>query len=441
MSDTERAIEHQFHIDARQAFLQQNLKWETENAFLNHQQLCEMHMAGRARCLSECPPSRGPAIVIGSGSTLDGVIDRLKDWKGAIICGSSHGPTLVHHGCPPTFVACLDPRVAPDPELDVPDGGWDQTLYLAHVSSPKPYFDKWFSQTSRIAYVFRILEPTLPWYTKHLLWAYPWIKKGMLPFIDSISSNISLAAKMGYDPLFCIGVDYGGPRFQQSNWTGKEWQVAAPSGTTPLAYKDLVTGERCEPIVGVGGLTTDAGMTYAKRGLLISSFMCLMDYRNPTRIYQMSKPSNVIEFPFVSFEEVLEKQGQGFPWTPEYQKQVAETIEISLARTDTFMVPVEGGFGTDYRVYLLTQDNIVPALSGLSGEMLSNKRDLQTKERDSKISIRRMIEKGLLSVEMGELVIHDREDLKYFDVNSMKGVDVEVIGDRIRMLYDKGKAG
>lgn len=449
MSDADREKEHKFHQDARAAWQQQNLRWETENAFLNHQLLWEMREKGKAKCLTEAPTPGGPAIVIGSGSTLDGVVDRLKDWKGAIVCSTSHGTTLVHYGAFPTYMSCLDPRVAPDPEMDVPEGGWDKTCYLAHVSAPKAYFEAWFRQTNQPAYLLRILEPTVPWYTRHLIWAYPWVKVGMLPFIDSTSSEISLAARLGYDPIYCIGVDYGGPRFRQWVWKGGEWATTSASGVQPIqdVFIDIKGQRRPDVpfnvVLGAGGLQTDQSMLYSIRGMLISAFMKIMDHRKPVRIYQMSRPSNVTEFPFVSFDEVLEKQGAAPEWEPDFRNSVAEKIEVSLAKSDTYLIPLESGFGIDYRVYMMVQQNIIQALSELNIEMLTNKQDLLDKEKAMGMPARELIEKGLLTVEHGELLIHERTDLPQFDVQKMRGMDIERTADHLRKVYElsQKKAG
>jgi hypothetical protein len=210
MSDAEqnsRIGDQNYHQMSKQAWQQQNLRWETENAFLNHELIYHYRKEGRAKCLSEHIPNTGPCIVVGSGSTLDQIMDRLKEWKGGLICNSSSGSTLVYHGCPPTYMSVLDPRSAPEDELAVPPGGWDKTHFLGHPSAPKRYFEEWFNLTKQTAYLFRIIEPTYDWYTKHLPWAYPWIKTSFLPFIDSSASNITLASRLGYDPIFTIGMD------------------------------------------------------------------------------------------------------------------------------------------------------------------------------------------------------------------------------------------
>lgn len=430
-----RIADHTFHQEARVAWTQMNLRWETENAFINHQMLYEARPSGRVKCMSEAPGG-GPAIIIGSGSTLDKVIDRLKDWKGAIICSTTHGSTLVHHGVPPTYMCCLDPRQAPDPELEAPPGGWDRTNYIAHVSTPRQYFIRWFEQTKSTAYVFRIMEPTVPWYTRHLPWAYPWVKVQLLPFIDSVASEVGLAARLGYDPIYCIGVDYGGPRFQQAIWKDGKWEVSKTSGVIDTTVMNL-TGEKKSELMGPGGITTTEGFLYAKRGMLLAAFMKINDAHRPVRIYQMSKPTNVLEFPYVSFDEVMESQGQAAP--PWDKAAVNDAIETTLAKSDTFLIPINSGFGVDYRVYMLSPTTVLQALSDLNMEILMNKNDLLNKERDTKASIPQLVEGGALHIESGELVIHERADLQYFHAADMAGVDIEKVAARINRLYDASR--
>jgi hypothetical protein len=374
---------------------------------------------------------------------LDAIAPQLKDWKGGLICSTSQGTTLVYHGAPPTHMCCLDPRAAPDPELDIPDGGWDRTHYVAHVSGPKPYWDKWFEKTESTAHVLRILEPTVPWYTMHLPWAYPWVKVGMLPFIDSVSSEVSLAWRLGFDPLFLIGVDYGGPRFEQWLWKDGAWEKGKASGYVASTYQDHresgVQEIELHKRIGSGGLETDESMLYSKRGLLIASFMKIMDARRPIRIYQMSKPSNIVEFPFAPFSEVMERQGLFPSWSEEERAATVETIEVELARTDTYMMPVDSGFGRDYRVFMIHPANVMQALSDLNLEILTNKADLKAKEKHVGMPVKEQIEKGILVVEHGELLIHERADLEYFDLDKMRGVDIEKTAAHILGLHEKAQ--
>jgi hypothetical protein len=52
------------------------------------------------------------------------------------------------------------------------------------------------------------------------------------------------------------------------------------------------------------------------------------------------------------------------------------------------------------------------------------------------VKIHTLIENGALHIEAGELVIHEEDDLKNFNVDSMAGVDIEGIAARIQKLYN-----
>ena len=84
---------------------------EIRNSYYNHFGIWQRYKEHAASDMPKGEPgSKGPAIVIGSGSTLDKALPRLKDWEGAIICSPSHLSTLVYHGCEPDYLLLLDPR-------------------------------------------------------------------------------------------------------------------------------------------------------------------------------------------------------------------------------------------------------------------------------------------------------------------------------------------
>jgi hypothetical protein len=128
------------HNQSKTAWQQVNLLMETFNAADNYHLLNSMKEAGRVECLADCPRGDGkPALVIGSGSSLESVLPTISKWKGAVFCSTSHGTVLVKYGCKPTYMTAVDPRTAPDDqdEFGVPFGEWDDTQFVAHVSAPK----------------------------------------------------------------------------------------------------------------------------------------------------------------------------------------------------------------------------------------------------------------------------------------------------------------
>ena len=92
------------HSRAKMSWQQINLKNESNNAFRNWSLLHEMHSNGKAICLSDFPQSKGPAIIIGSGSSLDEHIGDLKNCPLPIFCSTSQLSTLIKHERQPETV-------------------------------------------------------------------------------------------------------------------------------------------------------------------------------------------------------------------------------------------------------------------------------------------------------------------------------------------------
>lgn len=64
---------------------------------------------GRAKDLNAEPKKElAPVILTGSGPSFDLAVEKLKDWKGAIVCHYSQALTLMYHGIVPDYIVCLD---------------------------------------------------------------------------------------------------------------------------------------------------------------------------------------------------------------------------------------------------------------------------------------------------------------------------------------------
>lgn len=444
------------HARAKMSWQQVNLRKETTNAFQNWQMIHDMHNAGRIKSLSEIPRPGGPAMIIGSGSSLDKIIDDLVNWPYPIFCSTSHGVTLLKHGRPPEYMCILDPQMAlkegadvglapgphPFDELKAPLGGWENTCLLAHPSAPFDYLKTWFEQSSRPVYMFRILEPTYDWYTHHLRWAYPWVDQNILPFIDSGASAISLATKLGYNPLYFAGIDYGGKRFTEAIYKGDgQWgddprqkNIEAHLGAAP-EHLPLKAGV----IVGLGGLESSETMEYTQRGTLVTSFTAMRHEQKQVRVYLLSDHSNMTPFiPVLEWDNLKANHWEdGGPWPAEFRQKWTDQIEIYLAHHDTFMVPLQSGFPfTDWRVYMMHHSRSMDALAALSQEILVNKANFERMEKQFNMTVREMIEKDLLTIEKGEMLIHDAEERKEWDWRLMKPIDVEAMTRRIAWLME-----
>ena len=57
---------------------------------------------------NQLPHGKGPAIILGSGPSLDDTVPYLKDWKGAILCSTSQLAVCEANGIIPTYVVLID---------------------------------------------------------------------------------------------------------------------------------------------------------------------------------------------------------------------------------------------------------------------------------------------------------------------------------------------
>jgi hypothetical protein len=219
------------------------------------------------------------------------------------------------------------------------------------------------------------------------------------------------------------------------------------------------------------------------RGTLISAFMAMMNEKRQTRIYNLTKESNITELPYRKWEYVLEGQGRDEgSWKEGYRHHYTEQIEVRLAESDTYLLPTKGGFGTDYRVYMMVPQNFMRALADINYEILTNKTGLEAMEERflyigydgelkvildksaninalpiwlasppgkeltakaeaegkklnvHKMTLHELFKHGLASAEKGELMVHETEEMKDWDWRKMGLLDMEQTFNRLRRL-------
>lgn len=82
---------------------------EIRNSAENWNLLMQYIADGRARDLNLEPKKLlAPVILTGSGPSLDRSIEKLKEWKGDIICHYSQAVTLMYYGIEPAYIVALD---------------------------------------------------------------------------------------------------------------------------------------------------------------------------------------------------------------------------------------------------------------------------------------------------------------------------------------------
>ena len=431
------------HVMQKLAWQFVNLPIEVDNAFHNwavltfganpagvaeYRELLEL-APGRVADMSDCPKADGPILLISSGSSADQVIVDLKKWDGPVMCSTSHLSTLLYYGRPPEYVSCLDPRVAvPNDELNSPRGYGDAVM-LAHPSIPHEYIAQWLREGTGKIYVGRIMEPTYDWYTHHLATGYPWVRHVMQPMIDSGAGQMGMATWLGYNPLYLAGLDYGGPRFSRWAWDGTAW-------TGDEKTSGYVAGDEGN----IGGMSYKQVMSYSSRGSLISAFMQIANQKWQQRIYQMSTTSVITELPHRPWADVLASPGAD-EWPAEQRAKVMEDIEVALAVWDTFLVPNEGGWGTNYQIYIAKDENsYASALMGYNQQLAANLRNFASTEKHFGKPIAELIKDGTARMEAGDLLHHAIEEFDDWDWHNIKPVNIgEVLRRRVWLLEEAAK--
>jgi hypothetical protein len=418
-----------------------NLPMEVRNAFVNHvvlecgnnptripayQRLLQnlFENPGRVQSMEMCPKERGPAVIVGSGSSLDAFAPNLKDWKGGVICSTSQASTLIYHGRYPDYIICMDPRVAVvDLELDVPDFG--PSAMLAHPSIPFQYIDKWITRAKGPLYLARIMEPSYDWYTHHLPQGYPWVNHVILPMIDSVAAEIGFATWLGYSPLYLIGVDYAGPRFQRwdYNYETKAW--------TP---DRVMSGYEAPNAGNFSGMTASGAMAYSSRGALLSAYMQMKNDKYNQRIYQLSPVSALNQFPLVKWEDVESP--------PEWNLEaVIEPMEIMLAAWDTFLVPSPGPWGINYHTYIAKDEGLyAQSMAQYNKQVEANKANFEQLEKQHKRPLLDMIRDGWITIEAGDFLTRGADEFgSEFDWHKLGTIDIGAVLSRRKYLLDRAK--
>jgi len=371
---------------------------------------------GRVKSMEDIPRGSGPIVLVGSGSSLDSVVKELKDWKGAVICSTSHTSTLAYYGRPPDYTVCMDPRTATvDNELDLPDFG--DGVLLGHPSIPTPYVERWLKRARGNIYLARIMEPSYEWYSHHLGQMYPWINHVTLPMIDSGAAMLSIATWLGYSPIYMIGIDYGGPRFQR--W---DYDMETTTWKPDVVTSGYVAGDSGN----YSGMTGSGVMAYSSRGLLMSAFMQIANPKYQQCVYNMSTVSTLRQFPYVAWDDVKGNGEREVAWTLKQREKVLEEIEITLAVWETYLVPTNAGFGRDYQTYIVTDEvAFIYAVLGYNHQIRVNKVEYARIEQQFKgTPLLELMRAGMVHVEAGDLLLRGADEFGDWDWRQTEEVDL-----------------
>jgi len=273
-----------------------------------------------------------PAIIVGSGMSLEKLIPLLKDWKGVIFAPESMVSTLKYYGHKPEYICLFDAGIT----------AWDMwfkgqnykgSTLITHPSVDPKVIEYW--EGDKIYYLMRHISALtgkikqtgksmqeidrevkyqllgFDFFDNILPTVYGFIGAAILNAGCVVNNAVEVANFMGFGPLFLCGVDFG-----FKDWVNRFPMVKKIKGRW---VKDKIgyieheeNGEKIgdapagrEIIISDNGIpTTDEQAEYKL------ALMC---------VYKLDKPQLIdcsdgiiTELPKADIKEVVEKNGKGF---------------------------------------------------------------------------------------------------------------------------------
>ena len=303
------------------------------NTFVNFGQILQEFQKEDMSLLTLKGEDLGPAVIVGSGPSLDRTAPFLKDWKGAVFCAGSNAKVAARWDHKPEYVCVFDGGHAVVKQLEGYD--WQGSTLLTHpAASPlvlqkwewkKRYYlmmhpeNQWFEQTNPIAF------GNLEMYPKLFGVQPPFIKVSVLNGGCTVVNALQLAHFLGYDPIYLIGVDLGYPELK-----GFEQDKSVPHGkelhgTDEMVHRctswDMKDGKWVERKPWVGKI--DRPIHESDNGVWTTEEQ--IDYKLALMaVWKVDQPTLfdcsdgiITEIPKLDFEEVVRNGGRGYKGLPQ----------------------------------------------------------------------------------------------------------------------------
>tara|TARA_R100001594_G_scaffold12440_2_gene27615 strand:- start:174 stop:1442 length:1269 start_codon:yes stop_codon:yes gene_type:complete len=203
---------------------------------------------------NQLPHGKGPAIILGSGPSLDDTVPYLKDWKGAILCSTSQLSVCEANGIIPTYVVLIDA----DPTmiyLAKEYGDSDKTTLLTHPQIPREYLECWKGDV----YFFRMYDPGDDFSVDIIPKMYSQLgenDQGIGSYImnsgNVVNTAMAICQGLEYSQVYLAGYDLGYPddKYRFTNYKKEEgkWITVSDNGipkerTTEMSLNGVKTDQ------------------------------------------------------------------------------------------------------------------------------------------------------------------------------------------------------
>lgn len=348
---------------------------EEINAAQNWSIIMKMFEEGKAKDINDEPKANNaPCIIIGSGASLDLALPLLKDWKGGIICTTSHALSLVKFGAPPTHILALDPFCTME-EIEGIDwseyktklittptvwpgliSGWPNEILLYRQNMGRK--DSYYASTlchmyskrlkmteAEIEELCRINGILKENFNYSRAYAFPpIIRTEVTMFACSPPAQLFVAQVMGYGNIFLSGCDfgftYGKDRF--TNWTvsrPKQKLVIIGNATSVViqeqwkSHEHLVDPEQAT-VISANGILSHPSHLYYKKNMISA-------WRLSKQNIWTTDFGTITEMPYIPLDRVIAKQGIHLHELSNSEK--VRRSEEYLAGVGAFIIETDSG--------------------------------------------------------------------------------------------------
>ncbi|MBE3088030.1 MAG: DUF115 domain-containing protein [Chloroflexi bacterium] len=264
---------------------------------------------------------RGPAIICGSGVTLNDAAPLLKNWKGGLFATASQAKILKRWGRQPDYIGMFDCGDAVYGQIR--GTGWRGTILLANPSI-SPLVMKWWRWEKRY---YVMMHYGHDWFEDTLPVLFPYIRCSIMNAGSTGNNLVQAAHFMGYKPLFLVGMDLGfTPTAYRCDGFERPWSArrrVREWAKVGVHVETRFEGSLFDPWVRLsappppanrklfavpgreGFLTTEEQIEYKLALFSVQSI-------DKSQLINCSPMSLVDELPYVPLKEVIENGGKGY---------------------------------------------------------------------------------------------------------------------------------
>ena len=221
-----------------------------------------------------------PALVLGSGPSLDDALPFIKDFKGMIFASPSQLDILEKWEIVPTYVVSVDSADSVGEEQIRTDRDCHGMTLLTHPYISPKTLDAWHGAKR----YFELIEQDGH---RHFRDVYPWIQTGFSVAGSVNNTEVIIADWMGCNPIILAGVDYCFPGGRKR---AQDYRKRGPYIFDPKPQEMVETRD---------GLTTVSQETMFYANLLLGIWKM---YRLP--LVQLGDKGACTEIPFIKPEDL-----------------------------------------------------------------------------------------------------------------------------------------